>query len=199
LGKENGLSYAELVETSRVLIVGGAETTATLLTGLLYYLRSYSGASAEASLTTDIRTAFSSSDKITLSSLQKIPSYNNNKITELDACINEGLRLFPPLPGNLRRIVGEGGKWISGKYVWPGTLVAVDILAANLSSANFHLPNEFRPERWMGYTAEFAEDKLDVVQPVSIFRCPLCCSEIIADDSNSSRSDHVTALARIWH
>lgn len=166
MGNENGLSYAELVETSRVLIVGGAETTATLLTGLLYYLCARpSNSPAEPILTTDIRVKFSSPDEITLAALQEMSPIKN--VTYLDACINEALRLFPPLPGNLRRIVGEEGKWISGKYVWPGTLVAVDILAANLSSANFHLPNEFRPERWLGYAPEFAENKLDVVQPVS--------------------------------
>jgi cytochrome P450 len=106
-----------------MLIVGGAETTATLLTGLLYYL--------------------------------------------LSASINESLRLFPPIPGNLRRIVPKGGKLISGNWVPAGTLVAVDIMSANTYSGNFRHADEFRPERWFKDAKGFEGDKLGAVKPVS--------------------------------
>ena len=88
----------------------------------------------------------------------------------LTACINEGLRLFPPLPGNLRRIVPKDGKVISGRWVPGGTLVAVDILAANLSRENFALPDNFCPERWLGEERKgnlFEGDRGEVVKPVS--------------------------------
>jgi len=34
LGTKSGMSYAELIETARVLVVGGTETTASLLSGM---------------------------------------------------------------------------------------------------------------------------------------------------------------------
>lgn len=97
------------------------------------------------------------------------------KFGDLDCCINEGLRLFPPLPGNLRRIVPPEGKLICGKWVPGGTFVAVDIFSANTSSHNFVLPNHFIPERWLPEDPTdikpkqeiFKNDKLDAVQTFS--------------------------------
>jgi cytochrome P450 len=168
LDKPNGLSYDDLIETTRILIVGGAETTATLLTGLIFYLLNPSPTSTSPSpltkLTTLLRQTFPSPSQITPSTLHSPP------LLYLTACINEGLRLFPPLPGNLRRIVPKDGKVISGRWVPGGTLVAVDILAANLSRENFALPDNFCPERWLGEERKgnlFEGGRGEVVKPVS--------------------------------
>lgn len=167
------MSYEEIVENSRTLIVGGAETTATLLTGLIYYLGSFH----HMLLRNLIRMAFSSAERITLEGLKIVEEGDRRKPEKayIDACIYEALRMFPPLPGNLRRVVPEGGKIIAGRWVPGGTLVAVAILAANLSTRNFHRPNEFRPERWFKAVdpttkhAAFDGDKLNVVQAVRCF------------------------------
>jgi cytochrome P450 len=153
-----------------MLIVGGAETTATLLTGLLYYLLSSKSPLTTKTyiftLTAAIREQLSSPSEITL------PSLEANDLAYLSASINEGLRLFPPIPGNLRRIVPKGGRLISGNWVPAGTLVAVDIMSANMYSGNFRYPDEFRPERWFMDTKGFEGDKLGAVKPVSPSRFP---------------------------
>ncbi|KAE9370075.1 cytochrome P450 [Stipitochalara longipes BDJ] len=175
LKKPTGLSYDELVETTRTLIVGGAETTSTLLTGLIYHLLSPHPTLADPSyrfstrpletLTLTLRQAFKSTSEITSSAIQ------TEKLLYLKACVNEGLRLFPPLPGNLRRIVPEEGKMIAGNWVPGGMLVAVDILSANLSRENFTLPDGFCPERWFREHREqgklFEGDRWEVVKPFS--------------------------------
>lgn len=92
------------------------------------------------------------------------------KFEDLDCCINEALRLFPPLLGNLRRIVPPEGKLICGKWVPGGTLVAVDVFSANTSSHNFFLPNRYIPDRWLPGDKKqecFNNDKLDAVQTFS--------------------------------
>jgi cytochrome P450 len=153
-----------------MLIVGGAETTATLLTGLLYYLLSSQSPLTTKTclfaLTAAIRKQLSSPSEITLTFLEA------KDLAYLSASINEGLRLFPPLPGNLRRIVPKGGKLISGNWVPAGTLVAVDILSANTYSGNFRYPDEFRPERWFKDAKGFEGDMLGAVKPVSHSRFP---------------------------
>lgn len=37
-----------------------------------------------------------------------------------------------------------------------------------LTSHNFHLPEEFIPERWLGEDARFAHGQLDVVRPFQL-------------------------------
>ncbi|PMD59449.1 cytochrome P450 [Hyaloscypha bicolor E] len=166
LNDPHGISYLELVETSRMLIVGGAETTATLLTGLLYYLLSSQSPLTKKpylfTLTAAIRKQLSSPSEITL------PSLETKDLAYLSASINEGLRLFPPIPGNLRRIVPKGGKLISGNWVPAGTLVAVNVLSANTYSGNFLYPHEFRPERWFKDAKGFEGDNLGAVKPFSL-------------------------------
>lgn len=157
----------ELVATSSNFIVAGAETTATLLTGLLYYLLTNNGLQfCYGNLASLFRSYIRPAEAITMDMdvLTKYP------FKDLDCCINEALRLFPPLPGNLRRIVPPEGKLICGKWVPGGTLVAVDVFSANTSSHNFFLPNHFIPDRWLPSDEKqecFNNDKLDAVQTFS--------------------------------
>jgi hypothetical protein len=51
------------------------------------------------------------------------------KLDYLLAVINKGLRLSPPVPGNLRRVTPREGPWITRWWI-PGNVdVAVDIYA----------------------------------------------------------------------
>jgi len=85
-------------------------------------------------------------------------------------CINEALRILPPLPGSLRRITPKQGWNIAGRWVPGETLVAIDMYAAYHSSSHFVRPEEFIPERWNeNPPEEFRHDELKVVQPVSQF------------------------------
>lgn len=45
--------------------------------------------------------------------------------------------------------------------------MAVQQYAACRSPANFHRPDEFLPQRWLGH-AEFSEDRREVSQPFSV-------------------------------
>jgi cytochrome P450 len=115
----NGLSYDELLETCRVLVTAGSETTGTLLTGLTYYL--LANPSVYEKLVKEIRGAFKEGNEINMQSVQKLDY--------LLAVINEALRLFPPVPGNLRRMTPQEGWWITGLWVPGNVVVAVDVCA----------------------------------------------------------------------
>jgi cytochrome P450 len=60
-------------------------------------------------LTDEVRQAFQSEDEITFNAVSSLPY--------LKACIEEGLRLYPPTPGGLPRTVPEGGATVCGTYV----------------------------------------------------------------------------------
>jgi cytochrome P450 len=52
----------------------------------------------------------------------------------LNACINEGLRMYPPVPTGLPRTVPEGGAAICGSWVPQGVRVIPDSLCSILET-----------------------------------------------------------------
>lgn len=93
-----------------LLIVAGSETTATLLSGATYML--LKNPQVLARLTHEVRSAFTSEDEINIASAAQL--------TYLNACIDESLRSYPPVPIGLPRVVPKGGKVFSGKFVPEG-------------------------------------------------------------------------------
>ncbi|PHH74101.1 hypothetical protein CDD82_5101 [Ophiocordyceps australis] len=144
----------ELVGTFTFLIVSGSETTATVLTGIANYL--CRNARVLKLLTEEIR-AVPSERSLTLASTATMPYLN--------AVLKEGMRLCHPVPGTLSRVVPSEGKVIGGHFVPGNTVVGIPSYAAYTSTANFHSPDDFCPERWL--------DKQDdgegsVFQPFSV-------------------------------
>ncbi|KAI8932397.1 hypothetical protein NX059_010584 [Plenodomus lindquistii] len=109
--KGRGLSKDEMVVNAQLFMAAGTETTATLLSGLTYILLSPAGAPALKKLTEEIRGAFASSEDISMDVLQGLPYLN--------ACINEGLRMYPPVPSALPHRTTAQGSTICDLYVPP--------------------------------------------------------------------------------
>jgi cytochrome P450 len=65
--------------------------------------------------------------------------------------IEETLRICPPLPDALRRVVpsSENGANIAGQAVPAGTTVSVSCYSMFKSAAHFEDPEAFEPDRWM--------------------------------------------------
>ena len=105
----DGLTTDEINATFMVLTTAGSETTATVLGGTLNYL--VQNQDKLDILVQQIRGRFKSSEEITLSTLRNLPYLN--------AVINEGLRLCPPIPWMLPRRVPDGGDTVCGVHL-PG-------------------------------------------------------------------------------
>ncbi|KAH9892304.1 cytochrome P450 [Xylariomycetidae sp. FL2044] len=72
----------------------------------------------------------------------------------LRACIDEALRVAPPVPGTLWRELAAGEKTerplvIDGHVIPPETQVGVNIFALHHNEAYFPEPYAFKPERWL--------------------------------------------------
>ncbi|EXJ87227.1 hypothetical protein A1O3_04186 [Capronia epimyces CBS 606.96] len=153
---ESNISDPELFGNSSTLIIAGSETTATVLSSVSWFL--LQNPRVYAALVAEVRASFSCPADINL--------VNINQLKYMLACLNESLRLFPPVPSGLSRMVPEGGDWIDGQWVAGGTHVSVLQLAANTSAANFSHPLEFIPERWMD-DPRFVGDDRAAMQPFS--------------------------------
>ncbi|KAL2141528.1 hypothetical protein VTI28DRAFT_2228 [Corynascus sepedonium] len=151
---EWGLTLEKLQANSAILIIGGSETTATLLSGVTYFL--LTNPEAMKKLTAEIRGSFKSEDEIDFSSVSTLPY--------LLACLDEALRMYPPVPTGLPRVVPKGGANIAGNYVPEKTVVAVHQWAMYHNDDHFKDPFVYHPERWLGDPA-FADDRKEAFQP----------------------------------
>ena len=103
------MSRDEILSTFNFILVGGSETTATVLTGIFNHLCKNERILKR--LCTEIRSRYSSEEKITIDSLPDLPY--------LEAVLNEGLRMCNPVPSGLPRTVPEGGDTYCGIFL-PG-------------------------------------------------------------------------------
>lgn len=157
-GRDQGkISDHEILESAVAFIVGGSETTATLLSACLYLL--CRNPERMQKFTDIIRSEFASNSDLTLRNL-KGHEY-------LNAVLEEALRLFPPAPDSLFRRTVEPAV-VVGQLIPPNTSLTMNLWAANRSPRNFHRPEEFLPERWLkDCPPEFTSDDRAVAKPFS--------------------------------
>lgn len=144
------LSMAELWGEAVALIVAGSDTTSTSLAATFFYLTRPENAPATAKLVAELKRTFSNVKDIR----------NGSKLNEcvyLRACLDEAMRLSPPLPGPLPRTVLPGGTIIDGHLIPAGTGVAVSVYALHQNPLYFPQPEKFLPERWLA--PEIAEQQ----------------------------------------
>ncbi|KAL0933736.1 cytochrome p450 [Colletotrichum truncatum] len=148
------MTFDKLKANASILIIGGSETTATLLSGVTYFL--LMNPEALRKLTEEVRSTFKNESEIDFVSVNNLPY--------LLACLEEALRMYPPVPIGLPRIVPAGGATIADNYVPEGTTVSVYQWAMYYSEKNFKDPKNYHPERWLG-DPKFASDNKDAFQP----------------------------------
>ncbi|KAI4666450.1 uncharacterized protein J4E79_002488 [Alternaria viburni] len=158
--KKNEVSDDEVIMNAALFIVAGSETTATELCGLTNYL--LRNPVIFQKLKDELRSAVKTEEDINMDVLGSLPYMN--------ACIEEGLRIFPPVPVGLLRTVPKGGSLIDGHAVPENTSVCVSSWGASHSAANFAQPDTFIPERFLDtpeFKAQFASDAKKAAQPFS--------------------------------
>lgn len=153
------ITDAELGSNAHILFMAGSETTATLLAGATYYLLRNPKALEE--VIKEVREAFDTEGDITFNTASA-------RLPYMLACLEEALRMYPPVPTVLLRTTPHDRfSKVSGYHVPPGTHIGVSQLAANFSSSNFKNPKTFAPERWLSGT-ENRDDNKDARQPFSL-------------------------------
>jgi cytochrome P450 len=110
-GQAHQLTDEEIIVNSDLLMVAGSETTATLLSGLTYWLLRTPHALKR--VTQEVREAFDSDEEMTFLETR-------SRLPYLSACLEEGLRMFPPVPLSISRSVpGETPMEVCGLMIPP--------------------------------------------------------------------------------
>jgi len=110
----------------------------------------------------EIREAFQSEDEIVTGKALADCTY-------LKACIDEALRMSPPVPGLLpREIIAEEGCVIDGEHIPCGTIVGVPIHGIHHNEEYFPNPFSYQPERWLEGSVEQHEKIQSAFTPFSL-------------------------------
>jgi cytochrome P450 len=112
--KDSGISREEFISSSDTVLLGGSETSGTLLSGLTYFL--LKNPRVLQKLVHEIRSKFQCEEDINFTGV--------NSLDYMLACIDEAFRLYPPVPAALLRKTREGDV-ICGQYVPPNVRLSV--------------------------------------------------------------------------
>jgi cytochrome P450 len=175
-----GFSEAELWGESNLFIIAGSDTTSTALAAAFFYLAHSPASLARA--TAEVRAAFPSSYPFpgtgtgTDDPPVQVRVQGGDALARcvfLRACIDEAMRLSPPVAGGLPRCVLPGGLVVDGHVVPAGIDVCVPHYAIHRNPAYFPGPHDFVPARWLpapvsadlaaSSSADLASKRADVV------------------------------------
>ncbi|KAJ6618900.1 cytochrome P450 [Mycena sp. CBHHK59/15] len=126
-----------------VAIVAASDTTASAMSSLIWFLLSNPEYFRRVKLELD--TVFVDGD-------DPLEVSKHQQLRFLSACIDETLRLHPPLPSNGNRQVrpGSGGRIIAGRFIPEGTSIYVPPFSLHRNPEYFFpYTDQFVPDRWL--------------------------------------------------
>ncbi|KAJ5125372.1 Cytochrome monooxygenase lcsI [Penicillium atrosanguineum] len=133
---DRSLTAREMEANAAILIMAGSETTASLLSGFTFYALTNAGVWKK--LVEEVRGAFGSYDEIDFKEV--------SQLGYLNAALEESLRVYPPVPATIPRIVPEGGAVIDGEFVPQGVTMSP---FTRDGASLFTDADSFIPERWL--------------------------------------------------
>ncbi|KAH8890388.1 cytochrome P450 [Thozetella sp. PMI_491] len=160
----NGIDASELWNEALFFFPAAGDTTSTAISALFFYLSR--NPDVYQKLAEEIRITFSQSDEIR----------NGPKLAScryLRACIDEALRMSPPVAGTLWRephADEQAGQpfVVAGHVIPPGTQVGVSIYGIHHNEKYFDEPFVFRPQRWLDEDTETLRRMHSAFCPFSI-------------------------------
>lgn len=134
-------SPIELQSESSLLIIAGSDTTSTCLAATLFYLLHHTDCLKL--VTTEVRAVFSNwkGGQIEASKL--------HDCTYLRACIEESLRMSPPVGGLMPRETLAGGMTVDGEHFLEGTELGTPHYALHHNGRYYPEPFRYNPRRWL--------------------------------------------------
>ncbi|PWY90379.1 benzoate 4-monooxygenase cytochrome P450 [Aspergillus sclerotioniger CBS 115572] len=143
-GKSRCLDRGEIEAETHLLLDAGSDTTAIALTHALYYLLKHPHCLAE--LRKEVDDALSGD---TIASYEKV-----RNLPYLKACLEESLRLSPPVSRGLERRTPPEGMRIMGEMIPGDVAVSVPTYVAHRDPLLFPDPDAYRPGRWLDNTEQ---------------------------------------------
>ncbi|CAL5867987.1 uncharacterized protein PFLUO_LOCUS2210 [Penicillium psychrofluorescens] len=150
-----GLEIGEMVAECGLLLNAGSDTTTIVLVGTIYLLTKWSRVAEKLRKELD-EELYGEDGVIAYEKVKNLPY--------LRACIDEAMRIRPPLRGGLPRVTPPEGMMVEGEWIAGNTTVSVPTYSLHHDPDLFKDPYTYRPERWL---AEDAANLQQVFIPFS--------------------------------
>ncbi|RKL03704.1 hypothetical protein BFJ68_g11448 [Fusarium oxysporum] len=161
LSKPEGQETLILYGDAQLIAVAGSDTTAASLTCLFFELAINPQA---------LHNVQEEIDRYHLE-YSTLDHQNLSKLSYLQACINEYMRLYPLLPSGLQRITPPEGLQV-GSIRLPGdTIVSIPSYAFNRDERLFKNADQFIPERWTTMTELTRDSSLFTPFSIGKYSC----------------------------
>ncbi|POR32446.1 APS8, partial [Tolypocladium paradoxum] len=134
------LDKSQIRAECATLVVAGSDTSSSTLAATLFYLSG--NPEAYARVCREVRGKFETHENIGM-------GVQLNSCTYLRACIDEALRMSPPVGGALWREVGPGGMTVDSLFLPGGIDVGVGIYSLHHNDKYHKDPFKYLPERWL--------------------------------------------------
>ncbi|KAF5535062.1 cytochrome P450 monooxygenase [Fusarium phyllophilum] len=175
--KESQFSRNDVIADARFFLLGG-ELESVEVTGTEYsstFLGSVTSSSALSATLFFLLHHPDEMQKLHDELKEAFPAYESIKASghlmrckRLRAVFEESMRLAPPVPTLLPRLVGPGGIQACGKYISEGIVVGAPCWAISRDKRCFDDPNAFKPDRWLADTSDpIASEKLALATKAS--------------------------------
>ncbi|KAL1694877.1 cytochrome P450 [Schizophyllum commune] len=176
---EYKITEAEAAADASFLIVAGWDTVSECATTFFRYV--FADRAVLTRLRAEIIDAFGDLD----------PDYDTLvRLPYLDACVQEALRMVPPVAAGPPRTSGAADYTIMGHYIPKGTVVACPIYTMHRSADNFSDPDTFKPERWLGERPDFVHNSEAFIpfssgigiclgKPVALYNMKLLAANVV--------------------
>ncbi|OJI89978.1 hypothetical protein ASPTUDRAFT_112521 [Aspergillus tubingensis CBS 134.48] len=135
-----GFTMKEIWVECALLLAAASDTTSTAMSATFFYL--LHNPEALSKVTTEVRSCFANEEDISMGSRLSSCVY-------LNACINESMRLTPPVANTIPRYVQTGGNIVDGEHFPQGVNVGTAVYTLHRNEAYFRQPHRFYPERWI--------------------------------------------------
>ncbi|KAF2157505.1 isotrichodermin C-15 hydroxylase [Myriangium duriaei CBS 260.36] len=185
---ETGESFTqqELGSEANLMVSAGGDTTSTAMASAFYFMTKYPETLEKA--TREIRSTFSSVESIR-------PGAELNSCTYLRGCMDESMRISPPVPSALMREALVGGVTINGHTFRAGTDLCVPAFAIHRNPKYYPDPLAFKPERWISSGGK--DNKDESVRVAQSAFCPFSIGPRSCVGRAMGYMEMSVALARI--
>lgn len=140
-GKPHNLEWGEILAEISIMMNAGSDTTAISLRNVMFFL--LKNPQCMEKLRVEVDTVLDEDEVVA-------PYAKVKHLPYLRACLDESLRMLPPVIFALPRRTPPEGTTILGEYIPGDTSVSMSAYMVHHNESIFKDHNVFRPERWFG-------------------------------------------------
>jgi cytochrome P450 len=149
-GTETPVEPPEVVALATSVISAGSDTTAIALDAFFYYVLTNDAVYDRVQREVDV-----ACDSGMLRDGEPVRYAQGVKLEYLQACVKESIRLLTPFAMDMLRVVPKGGVMAGKWFLSAGTEVGTNSFVFHRSKKAYGEDAEvFRPDRWIGLSAE---------------------------------------------